>query len=113
MTAKPIVIGALVTVPKVGKGNGNSLNSDDESRPSKLQHSCHRPEDRKESRRHEETFCLTDSKKKRPLANDRWKKSGEMIIEIIICDFKIQTGYLITTRRPDLVIVNKKREPAE
>ena len=25
-------------------------------------------------------------------------------------DFEIQTGHLISTRRPDLMIVNKKRE---
>ena len=28
-------------------------------------------------------------------------------------DFKTQTDHLIPDRRPDLVIVNKKREPAE
>ena len=28
-------------------------------------------------------------------------------------DFEIQTDHLISTRRPDLVIVNKKKEPAE
>ena len=28
-------------------------------------------------------------------------------------DFEIQTDHLVTARRPDLGIVNKKREPAE
>ena len=28
-------------------------------------------------------------------------------------DFQIQTDHLISARRPNLVIVNKKREPAE
>ena len=28
-------------------------------------------------------------------------------------DFEIQTDHEIPTRRPDLVIINKKREPAE
>ena len=31
----------------------------------------------------------------------------------ILWDFEIQTDQLISARRPDLVIVNKKREPAE
>ena len=30
----------------------------------------------------------------------------------ILWDFEIQTVHLISARRPDLVIVNKKREPA-
>ena len=28
-------------------------------------------------------------------------------------DFKLQTDHLISARRPDLMIVNKKREPTE
>ena len=28
-------------------------------------------------------------------------------------DFEIQTGHLLSARRPDRVIVDKKREPAE
>ena len=31
----------------------------------------------------------------------------------VLWDFEIQTDYLISARWPDLVIVNKKREPAE
>ena len=31
----------------------------------------------------------------------------------LLWDFKIQTDNLISARRSDLVIVNKKREPAE
>ena len=31
----------------------------------------------------------------------------------ILWDYKIQTDHLISARRPDLVIVNKKREPAQ
>ena len=31
----------------------------------------------------------------------------------ILWDFQIQIDHLILARRPDLVIVNKKREPAE
>ena len=31
----------------------------------------------------------------------------------ILWDFETQTDHLISARRPDQVIVNKKREPAE
>ena len=31
----------------------------------------------------------------------------------VLSDFDIQTDHLISARRPDLLIVNKKREPAE
>ena len=31
----------------------------------------------------------------------------------LLWDFEIQTNHLISARRTDLVIVNKKREPAE
>ena len=31
----------------------------------------------------------------------------------ILWDFEIQTDHLISARRPDLVIVNTKKEPAE
>ena len=31
----------------------------------------------------------------------------------ILCDFEIQTDHLISTRRQELVIISKKREPAE
>ena len=31
----------------------------------------------------------------------------------ILWDFELQTDHLIKTRRPELVTVNKKREPAE
>ena len=31
----------------------------------------------------------------------------------ILLDFEIQTDHLIPARRPDLVIINKKRETAE
>ena len=31
----------------------------------------------------------------------------------IVWDFEIATDHLISARRPDLVIINNKREPAE
>ena len=31
----------------------------------------------------------------------------------ILCDFNIQTDHLISVRRPDIIIINKKRELAE
>ena len=48
----------------------------------------------------------------------RWYKHKlEPILENdthkILWDFEIQTDHLIPARRPDLVIINKKREPVE
>ena len=31
----------------------------------------------------------------------------------LLCDFEIQTDHLISIRRPNLMIINKKREPSE
>ena len=49
---------------------------------------------------------------------DKWyMHNPESVLENethkLLWDFEIQTDHLISTRRPDLVIINKKRKPAE
>ena len=88
-------------------------------RPSKRQYYWERPEYWVESWRLEQTCCHSDSSEK-PSANADVKNSNEWIIIIIIIiendthkllwDTDIQTDHLISARRPDIILIKKKKK---
>ena len=116
------------------KGDWNNLKSEEEWKPSRYQYCWDRPEFLEESFRPKETCCHSDSTDRQPANTDvknsqHWEMFKKFkfdhtnkcyihnpapVLENdthkILLDFDIQTDHLISARRPDLIISNKKRE---